>query len=362
MTASLKFGLALAIAAGCAAPGAPAERRTENVLLVTFDGLRWQEVFRGAEDRLMTKANGGVEHPEALRERFWRDTPEARRDALLPFLWQVVAREGQLFGNGDAGGVAVVTNGKKFSYPGYNEILAGFADPRIDSNDKRFNPNGTVLGWLARRPGFAGRVAAFGSWDAFPFIIAESREGVYVNAGNQPVAGLGERQALLNALMAEIPLREESVRHDALTFRSALEYLRAKQPRVLYVSFDETDGQAHAGRYDLVLAAAQRTDGFVRELWDAVQAMPRYAGKTSLVITTDHGRGDGAEDWKEHGVTVAGAERIWIAVIGPDTPALGPRTSAVTQSQVAATVAALLGLDYAADVSQAGPPIAGALR
>jgi hypothetical protein len=29
--------------------------KTENVFLITIDGLRWQEVFRGAEEALMTK-------------------------------------------------------------------------------------------------------------------------------------------------------------------------------------------------------------------------------------------------------------------------------------------------------------------
>ena len=30
-----------------------------------------------------------------------------------------------------------ITNGLWFSYPGYNEMLTGAADPRIDSNDKK---------------------------------------------------------------------------------------------------------------------------------------------------------------------------------------------------------------------------------
>ena len=38
-----------------------------------------------------------------------------------------------------------MTNGKKCSYPGYNEIFTGAPDPRIDSNDKKPNPNVTVF-------------------------------------------------------------------------------------------------------------------------------------------------------------------------------------------------------------------------
>ena len=43
-------------------------RKTENVLLITFDGLRWQELFYGADPRLMNKEQGGVD-AEELRAR-----------------------------------------------------------------------------------------------------------------------------------------------------------------------------------------------------------------------------------------------------------------------------------------------------
>ena len=50
---------------------------------------------------------------------------------------------------------------------------------------------------------------------------------------------------------------------------------------------------------------------------------------------------------------------MWLAFLGPDTPALGERAhvDAVAQNQIAATLAALLGEDYLAAVPQAGKPI-----
>ena len=90
--------LAAALVLAAAAP----LRQTANVILVTTDGLRWQEVFTGAEERLIAKESG-VEEPDALRREFWRATPEARRKALLPFLWTVVARDGQIYGNAARG-------------------------------------------------------------------------------------------------------------------------------------------------------------------------------------------------------------------------------------------------------------------
>ena len=346
------------------ASGAPPARRTENVILVTYDGLRWQEVFTGAEEALLDKENGGVRDPEAIRKAFWRDTPEARREALLPFLWQVVAKEGQIFGNAAKGSSATLTNGRKFSYPGYNEILAGFGDPRIDSNRKNPNPNVTVLEWLDGKDAFRGRIAAFSEWDCMPFIVNEARSGLLVNGGIEPLRGDGltDREKLLNEVLLETTWPHDDQRSDALTFLMGLAHFERTRPRVLYLSFGETDEWAHEGRYDLVLRSARAIDGYLRRLWEVVQSMPEYEGKTSLVLTTDHGRGSGPKEWRDHGEKVEGAESIWIAVLGPDTPALGERASAaaVTQGQVAATVAALLGEDWCAAEPRAAKPIADA--
>ena len=130
--------------------------KTTHVVWVMTDGLRWQEVFPGRHElALMTKHNG-VSDVDALKKDFWRESAEDRRRALMPFLWSVVAKEGQIYGNRTRNSEASVTNGMNFSYPGYNESLTGMADPRIDSNDKKYNPNVTVLEWLNGKPAFRG--------------------------------------------------------------------------------------------------------------------------------------------------------------------------------------------------------------
>jgi dienelactone hydrolase len=355
-------GIAAAAAASLLA-AAPA-RRTENVVLITTDGLRWQEVFSGAEEALLTK-DAGVSDPDALRREFWRDSAAARREALLPFLWTVIAKQGQLYGNADRGSVARVTNGRNFSYPGYNELLSGRADPRIDSNDKKPNPNVTVLEWLNGKGPYRGKVAAFCSWDTFPWILNRERSGIVVSAGFEPITSAGDRArlAVLNQLLADTTPAADGVRHDSFTQAAALEYVQAARPRVLYISYGETDDWAHAGRYDHYLHSAQRFDRFTRQLWDEMQRIDQYRGKTTFVITTDHGRGRGLAGWKSHGEKIPESENIWIGVLGPDTPALGERTQTapVTQSQVAPTVAAALGENLARGIPGTAAPIAAAL-
>jgi len=341
-----------------------AGHRTRNVIVVTLDGLRWQELFSGFSADLNTKKGGGVADPEALARRFDRGTPEARREALMPFLWTVVAREGQILGDPDASSLVRLTNGLRFSYPGYNEMLSGAPDPRVDSNDKVANPNLTVLEWLDGRRGFEGRVAAFGSWDVLPFIVAAERSGLHVNGdGPAVVDPRTDRERLLNDFTADLPPYWGGARFDAPTMQGALEYLRTRQPRVLYVMLGETDEWAHGRRYDLYLDAAWRGDRFVRRLWETAQSLPAYRGQTALLLATDHGRGETERDWTDHGRDVPAAERIWMAAMGPDTPALGVRAAFEgTQSQLAATVAALLGEDFKAASPRAAPPLAGVIR
>jgi hypothetical protein len=341
-------------------------QRTRNVVVIVSDGLRWQEVFTGADPLLLNEANGGIwDKEEQLRKEFWREDASERRRALLPFLWNTVAVRGQLFGNQALGSVARVTNGLAFSYPGYNEMLTGHPDPKIDSNEFGPNPNISVLEWLNTLPELHGKVSVYATWATFKDIFNVARSHLPLQVGwDAPYHGsLSPQQALLNRLYQTTTRLDEEDVYDAFLQVPLLESFTTQQPRVLFVGYGETDDWAHAGRYDLVLHSAHHFDHFVSELWERLQALPTYRDSTTFIITTDHGRGSGLVEWKEHGIEQKGSENIWIAVMGPDTPSLGERRqiAEVHQAQIAATVAAFLGKDYPHAVPAAAPPIAEAL-
>jgi len=349
----------------CAGSSA-AELKTRNVFLITTDGLRWQEVFTGAEESLLNKTNGGVEDVDALKARFWRATSEERRAALMPFFWGDIATKGQIYGNQTKGGVARITNTNKFSYPGYSEFLTGAADPRISSNDKLPNPNTNVFEWLNTRPGLKGHVAAIVNWDVIPWILNTERSKLPSWSGfalppNSPTIKVSPE---LTELVATTTPVWDDIIFDSFTAQAAVDYVKESKPRALYVAFGETDEWAHGGRYDHVLTAAHNVDHFIRRLWETGQSMPEYRDQTTFIIATDHGRGSGPRAWRNHGAKVDGAENIWIAVIGPDTPPLGERTNCakVTQSQIAATVAAFLGENFSAASPRAAPPLAEVIK
>src|SRR5215469_992482 len=358
--------LALLLVLMAMAAPADAAGRTRNVVLIVSDGVRWQEMFTGADATLLNEKDGGIREPEKdVRREFWRDDVSERRRALFPFLWSTVAVKGQIFGNQALDSSARVTNGLAFSYPGYNEMLTGHPDPRINSNEFGPNPNISVLEWLNSLPDLHAQVAVFATWANFNDIFNVSRSHLPVQAGWQlPYRGsLTPREELLNRLYETTTRMDEKDVYDAFMQVPLLDSFATQRPRVLFVCYGETDNWAHAGRYDLVLHSARHFDQFVEQLWNTLQRLPAYRDQTTFIITTDHGRGSGPVEWKGHGVAQQGSENIWIAVMGPDTPALGERrhTAEVHQAQIAATVAALLGKDFRKAVPAAAAPIADVL-
>ena len=345
---------------------AAAPHKTQNVIVVMIDGMRWQEVFRGADPELIKTVGpdglpAGKYRTAYAEKAYARATPAESRAAIMPFVWGEMAAHGQVFGNRDLGSDSHVTNGFNFSYPGYNETLTGWGDPRIHSNDNIPNPNVTVFEWLNRKPELHGHVAAFGAWEDFNGIFNKDRCGFPVNASYDPLTEMPATPelTLLNRLKQEgIRIWPDEV-FDPPMFYTALEYVKYAKPRVLFIGLGETDDWAHADSYAEYLNAAHRSDAYIAALWNLIQGMPEYKDKTTLVVLPDHGRGEGAK-WTGHGQDLPESSQTWMAWLGPDTAPLGERKNAgpVTESEVAATLAALLGEDYHAAVPKSGAPIA----
>jgi len=332
-----------------------------KVVLITLDGLRWQELFSGA-DPLLIANKEYVGDTTGLKEQFWRDTPEERREALMPFLWKEVSKMGQIHGNRNLGSKVDFTNKMWFSYPGYNEILSGKADDaHIDSNDKILNPNKTILEIANEDPRYKGKVAAFGSWDVFPFIVNEERSGVPVNAGFEMATGndLTEREKFLNELQPRVPSPWGMVRLDAFTHHYALEYIKKVHPEVVYIAYGETDDFAHDGDYEAYLKSANNTDTLIKELWLYTQKDPFYKDNTVFIITTDHGRGtDPLKTWKSHGGKVKGAGSVWMVMFGKGVTNKGEVSvkEQLHSNQIAPTIVKLLELKVD-DAKKQGAPL-----
>lgn len=336
--------------------GAQSTGLSENVILVTFDGFRWQEFFGGAQKKILQHKQYAPE-PDALRQRFGGTDDSTRRARLLPFIWNVLSVKGQIYGNKKAGNRVTLTNGYKFSYPGYNEIFSGWGDHRINSNDYPDNPNYNIFDFLAAKKEFEGKLFAVATWDAFPRIINEKRNHVpvYTNLSADSKGGLHVKNADktidFDQWQTQVPVHNLFAQTDTMTYMFAKEYMARYHPRFSFIGFDETDHFAHKGNYEAYLSTAKTLDCYMQDLWDFVQSDPMYKDKTTIIITCDHGRGDiPALEWRHHG-HVYGAEFIWIATMGPGIKPKGEVKirGLLHQNQIAATIAALFGYAYKPD-------------
>lgn len=343
--------------AACAAPSA------RNVFIITLDGLRWQEVFTGADVALMNREDGGVNDNgvAGLREEFGGETAAIRREKLMPFFWKTLAASGQVLGNRALNSTVQVANAEKISYPGYSELLSGRVNPLITSNTPIPNSLVTVLEWIQDRTGFSGRVGAFAEWRVFNAILNVGRSRLPVWTSGQPVpASLATpRLREIERWMEDITPLAPDEHFDAFVYHAAVDFITQRKPRVFLLGFGEPDTWAHNRRYDRYLHSIRRCDRFIRQLWEQLQAMDEYRGNTVFILTPDHGRGVTPRDWTSHGKKVERAEETWLAAFGPGIVPGGERrdTAPVFQAQIAATAAAIVGEDFRAAFPEAAPPI-----
>jgi arylsulfatase A-like enzyme len=333
-----------------------------NLFIITVDGFRWQEVFTGA-DSILINDEAYTPDTAITKMLYWDGSTEERRKKLMPFFWNVMSKKGQLFGNRLFDNKVNVANDYAISYPGYNEMFTGNTDPWVSSNGKYVNPNINILEYLDAKPGFKGKIAAFTSWDVFPFILNAERNDVFINSGYQDLTGRdpSRMEALFNSVQDEVVNDKTATRYDQLTFLAAKEYIKKNQPRLLYLGLGETDEFAHQGRYDLYLNQANQVDKMIAELWQWVQTTAGYKDNTTFIITTDHGRGKKPGKWTSHGSYIKGSSETWLAIIGPGIHPSGEirDEGQLYQVQIAQTIAGLMGEEF---ISKHNPAPAISLR
>ena len=317
-----------------------------NIFIITTDGFRWQELFTGADSSLLFDKNY-VTDTATLRYMYWSNDPGERRKLLMPFLWNYIAVQGQLWGNRQYDNNVSVANPYRLSYAGYNELLTGYADRSVITNKAKNDRNSNVLGYLNSLPKYKNSVAFFGSWKLFSYIVNGTKNKIPLNCGYMAAEDdpLSVTEQAVNYLQCTSENNEHPTRNDMLTFTLATEYIRKKHPHIVYIGFGETDEFAHHGQYDNYLNQANQFDKFLAQLWALIQQDDFYKNRTTLFITTDHGRGRKPDKWTTHGPFTGGSDETWMVQLGPGIAALGEVKDKAdhTTEQFAQTIAAHLG-------------------
>ena len=327
----------------------------ENIIIVTTDGFRWQEVFGGMDSAIANNKKFNQDDSALIFKKYWAKDPMERRKKLMPFLWSTIEKNGQIYGNRNFDNKVDNANPYWFSYPGYNEIFTGYPDTAINSNSYKANPNTNLLEFINKIPKYKNKVASFGAWDAFDRILNEERSKIPVYSAFDRVGGINPsiKEQTINTLAQDAykPFGDEECL-DVFTYYAAFNYLQTKKPKVLYISFGETDEWAHNGFYRDYLNSAFMVDKWIKDLWYYLQTSTIYKNNTALFITTDHGRGDAKkEEWTSHNSKIKDSHEIWFAVMGPGISAKGEIKKPVQyyQKQFAQTMASLLGLRFACE-------------
>ncbi len=342
---------------------AKANTNAPNLIIITTDGFRWQEVFNGMNFDIANQSKFNHGDSSYIYKKYGANTISERQKLLMPFFWNTVTSQGQLYGNRNKENKVDVANPYWFSYPGYNEIFTGYPDTAINSNEYPPNPHSNVLAFLNKQKPYQGKVVAFGAWDAYDRILNESVSGFPVINGFESFSSILKDATtdLLSSLLKDSykPFKEVECL-DVFTHYQAMHYLKTKQPKAMYISYGETDEWAHHGNYSNYLDAVHQVDEWIGDIWNWTQTTPGYKDNTYILVTTDHGRGFG-NDWTDHGADVKGASSIWFALLGPDVKKIGPlgeqtKDQQLFQKQLAATISKLIGYPFTAE-HPVGPSI-----
>lgn len=320
-----------------------------RLVIITFDGLRWQELYGGADEQIINDSQY-VKDLDATKSKYWRETVEERREALMPFIWSYAPTHGYMLGNRNKGSRMQVSNSMNFSYPGYSEMFCGWPDDeRVNSNDPIPNPNVSVLEVVNQDPRYKGKVMMYSSWESIRYAVNNERGGFKASSAHEPSYTDNEVTRLLQDVDAGTPNWgfEGGERLDCITYGLAMETLKKEHPKVFYVGFGDTDEMGHSGSYNLYLDAAHWTDLYIRRIVETCEADPFYKGKTTYILTCDHGRGR-AGGFVTHGASVRGSNETWFIAFGKDVPVMGETSNngIFYNRQFAATIASILGVDF----------------
>ena len=218
------------------------------------------------------------------------------------------------------------------SLPAYQEMMVGGA---VECGSNLCGPvaQPTLLDRLVSL-GWSRRLAVVASWGTLAHATS-ARPMPFVNAGLHS---------------GELRPPWGDARKDEDTWSRAMAALDAR-PRFLWISLNDADEWGHRGSRDSYVAQLKRYDSWLDALVTRLAQMQDYGERTTVVCTTDHGRGDGA-DWVEHG-NIPAARRAFAFALGPGAATLPAH--AADHRALRSVLESLLGLAPGAVGSRPSP-------
>lgn len=316
---------------------ATANSSSGNVILLMLDGVRWQEVFQGVDSHLATKESGEI----------------------FTNLHGELENQGLLFGDPSDDSQMSVANRAFLSLPAYQSIMSGFPQPCKSNTCGRIGVE-TFQERLVRDLSLErNQVATIGSWINIAHAVEHLPGATFVNTGVDPLDDKTSDPVFgeINDEQSRNLPQWEAARLDRYTYGHAMHYLKKYRPRFMFISLQDSDEWAHHGNYDNYVNTLRHYDRVIKELVDALKSMGEYGRNTTLLVTTDHGRGTGSA-WKNHGVLWPSSRFVWMYAFGPHVKT-GTSVKGLHYSHLdlRPTIESALGLDPQA-CKGCGAPIA----
>jgi hypothetical protein len=274
-----------------------------HVILVTWDGVRVKE-FQGETD------------PELGTSR-----------SIMKQFWNQFSNQGRLFGTNRDGAIMLTGNPQFMSLPGYQAITTGSPQACSGNHCGRVRTKTFVEKLVKTYQLPKLKVATISSWHGIANAVERHAETSFVNSGNLPLLdGTDDPELVeLNRQQLADPPPWGGARKDKYTHLQAMRYLRKHEPRFMWIGFNDSDEWAHYGDYPKYIDTLNQFDQWFAELMQLIDQHPTYAGRTCVILTTDHGRGTG-KDWQKHSNGLPSSGLVWMYAFchGDEGQSFGP--------------------------------------
>ena len=133
---------------------------------------------------------------------------------------------------------------------------------------------------------------------------------------------------------------------DEFTFLIAEEVMRRFSPSLLALSFSDVE-VAHFGSYSMHLAGIRTMDRLVDQLWNLVQELPAYSGRTTLFVLPEFGRdfdGSNTSGFFNHRSNDDSTNLTWMMCLGEAARSADVIESPVQHVDLCPTIAGMFGI------------------
>ncbi|MGD0732119.1 MAG: hypothetical protein ABR956_12715 [Terracidiphilus sp.] len=149
------------------------------------------------------------------------------------------------------------------------------------------------------------------------------------------------QQAIENLVRTNAP-----VTGDEFTFLVSAEVMRRFAPSLLAITFSDVE-VAHFGSYSMHVAGIRTMDRLVYELWNLVQSLPSYSGRTSIFILPEFGRdfdGSNTNGFFNHRSIGDSTNLTWLMCLGEAARSPDVIERPVQHIDLCPTIAGLFGI------------------